>query len=260
MLTSTEHTELENKLIEIFGYINTWLHHAEAKNAAIIAAVGAAIFSFSNYKNDLNIYVFFILNLILILSLLISLFSFYPNFSNTKVEKINNIILKIPELFDKKNKNTSNSNIKIFYLDIANNYKFNQNEKYIIDLYKSYKNITISRNNITELEKDYAKEIIINSQITVNKYNYFKCSLLFFLLFLVNFFFSLMIAEFYNKSTEIIVQNNLIIRNSPSITSEQIGKLNKHDKVIKLSEKENWIKIKTNEQVGWVYKIYLDKK
>lgn len=254
--------DIDNKLTEIFGNINTWLQHAEAKNAAIFAATGAFTFSFSSYKNDLNSYIFFILYFLLISSLLCSLISFYPNLSNSRVKPISNLFLFIPKLFEKKSNNSAQSkksNIKIFYLDITNNYDFNNSKKYIVDLYKAYTNQSILEKDVTELENDYAKEIIINSQITVDKYNYFKCSLILLGIFIILSFGSLSIAEIINKNNEVIIQNNLIIRNSPDINSEQIGKLNKKDKAIKLYEKENWVKIKYNETIGWVYKTYLDQ-
>lgn len=251
---------IEDKLTEIFGNINMWLQHAEAKNAAIFAATGAFIFSFLNYKNDLNILIFFLLNFLLISSLICSLISFYPNLSNSKVEPISKIFLFIPKLFDKKNKFIhKKSNIKIFYLDIANNYNFDNSKTYVIDFYKAYVNKSILEKDVTELENDYAKEIIINSHIAVAKYNYFKCSLILLGLFICFSFLSLSIAEIFNKKNETIIQNNLIMRNLPDINSEKIGKLNKKDKIIKLYEKENWVKVKFNNKTGWIYKIYLDE-
>lgn len=159
---------MEEKLKEIFDYVNKWLNFAEAKNGAIIVLNGACIIGLlsmifgTEYSIQywLKIYLF-VSVILLILSTGVSLFSFFPMTS-----KFN----------DENNKNLNQSPILLFYGDIA---KFNDSRQFVTAIYKEYlNNSSKTINDITKLEEDYAKEIIYNSRITVRKYMYFKISLI----------------------------------------------------------------------------------
>lgn len=141
-----------------------WLSFAEAKNAALIALnlamcgvivkwIGKPIDSFCVKRlliADLALF---------IISLLIALFSFFPNLSKT------------PKINSDSKKKDSNFNL-IFYGDIQS---FSSAEEYIRYFCLQCKyplSETLKRPFI-----DFANEIIINSQITVRKYKLFKCAL-----------------------------------------------------------------------------------
>ena len=153
-----------------------WLSFAEAKNAALVAlnlAMSGVIVKWIGNPGIDSQCVRKLLTLdlgVFIISLLIALFSFSPDFSKTP--KIN---------FDSKKKD-SNFNL-VFYGDIQS---FSSAEEYIRCFCSQYKyslHETMKRPFI-----DFANEIIINSQIMVKKYKFFKCALRFdifaFILFL----------------------------------------------------------------------------
>lgn len=160
---------MEDKLKEIFSYVNNWLNFAEAKNGAIIGLNGACIIGLFSIllKTDYDIQfwakIYILITIILlILSTGFSLFSFFPMTSKLKNDQDNN--------------NQNQSPILLFYGDIA---KFKDSRKFVMELYNSYlENSTKTIEDITKLEDDYAKEIIYNSMITVRKYKYFKISLI----------------------------------------------------------------------------------
>jgi uncharacterized membrane protein len=158
---------MEEKLKEIFGYVNSWLSHAEAKNGAIVVLNGACIMGIAtlllgkdnNINNLLRIYLIVTL-VILLLSTGISLISFFPMTSK----------------FEDKGDNDNQNSIFLFYGDIA---KCKNSRQYVLSIYKNYFNDSTKRqDDITRLEDDYAKEIIYNSVVTVRKYNCFKISLI----------------------------------------------------------------------------------
>ncbi len=178
--------KVEGKLKEIFGYINDWLKFAEAKNAAMLTLGVGTLFGLSNYADKISKWTHTVLIIILLLSVMSALLSFYPNLSNSKIDRITILFTSIAKLGDKQS--ISGSNIKLFYSDIANKYEVDGSKEleYIKEIYSDYYNE--NKLSITnKLEIDYAKEIIINSKITVNKYVFFKASLKLFILFLVLF-------------------------------------------------------------------------
>lgn len=253
--------KMEEKLREIFGYINMWLHYAEAKNGAILAMSGAIILGLSNYEKSLHIWIYLGLNFILVLSFISALLSFFPNLSNSKIHNVSKFFLKVSEVFDKKDSRNFPP-IKLFYKDIAEKYKSNDDDslpkEYVVDLYKDYFNKVKDKSEISKLEEDYSKEIIINSKITLNKYILFKSSLVFLIIFLFLFFISIAGSKLFFKNEREVIQNKLILRNLPDIHSEKLGVLDKNEKVEIIKEKNNWAKIKVSNKEGWVYKVYLD--
>lgn len=142
-----------------------WLSFAEAKNAALIALnlamCGVIVKWIGNLGSDsLCVRRVLIVDLALfIISLLIALFSFFPNLSKT------------PKINSDSKKKDSNFNL-VFYGDIQS---FSSAEEYIRYFCLQCKYPlpeTLKRPFI-----DFANEIIINSQITVRKYKLFKRAL-----------------------------------------------------------------------------------
>lgn len=159
--------ELENELKEVFSLVNSWLTFAEAKNGAILSVFFGLLYAIKEQIKNNNTLIF-----LLFLGIFLSLISFYPNIHNFC------IMNKFLDFFAKRNK--PNEIVKLFYADIAKKYIENGNiktEEYLIDFSRDYiKNF--QSNNFSILAKDYAKEIIINSKIALNKYQLFKLSLI----------------------------------------------------------------------------------
>ena len=142
-----------------------WLSFAEAKNAALIALNLAMCGVIVKWIGKPEIDPFCVKRLLIadlalfIISLLIALFSFFPNLSKT------------PKINSDSKKKDSNFNL-VFYGDIQS---FSSAEEYIRYFCLQCKyplSKTLKRPFI-----DFANEIIINSQITVRKYKLFKCAL-----------------------------------------------------------------------------------
>ncbi len=203
--------KVEEKLKEIFGYINDWLKFAEAKNAAILTLGMGTLFGLSSYAEKTNKWIYIVLIIILLLSVMSSLLSFYPNLSNSKIKIITGLFTWIAKFWEKENHSTKE--IKIFYSDISEKYSVDGTKElnYLENIYKDYYDSDKS-DEFNQLEIDYAKEIIINSKITVNKYVFFKASLKLFILFLVLFSLSIgyqKINEKEDNSNKIIIIEKL---------------------------------------------------
>ena len=142
-----------------------WLSFAEAKNAALVALSlamsGVIVKWIGNPGTDsLRTRNFLTLDLwLFIISLLIALFSFYPNLSKT------------PQINSDSKKKDSNFNLA-FYGDIQS---FSSAEEYISCFCSQYKYplFKVMKRPFINL----ANEIIINSQITAKKYKLFKYAL-----------------------------------------------------------------------------------
>lgn len=164
MLESTE-AIMEEKLKEIFSYINHWLNFAEAKNGSIIAVNSAFIIGIAsilansdiNIHNWLRLYMYTAL-VLLLLAIGLALWSFLP----------------LVDRFTNCGNNDHDNSILIFFQDIS---KCKNAEEYVIRIYKDYYNSVKCENDISKLELDYAKEIIYNSKVTVRKYKCFKYAL-----------------------------------------------------------------------------------
>lgn len=143
---------------QIFENINTWLHFAEAKNAAIIALNIAMIAAlFSSNLSAVSMVLFSGISIGLLLSTLISLVSFRPN--NKTIAKIVSKDID-PNL--------------LHYAYIASL----ETDEYLKELYKNYwKKPCQDCSNFPQIEKDYSNEIIQNSRITMRKQRYFKGAL-----------------------------------------------------------------------------------
>ena len=136
-MNEDKHKIIQELLKEIFNNINTWLAHAEAKNAAIIAFNITCLSFIWNMKDIDKIRTFFYIICIgMLLSTIIALISFFPQ-------------------LDKKNKSKNpypeNDNL-IFYKDIA---KYCQ-EEYIKAIFKQYVQIDIPDTEIQKIERDFS--------------------------------------------------------------------------------------------------------
>ena len=148
---------------QILDNTNVWLHFAEAKNAAIITFNVAVLSAFFDCKFASKNYIFATIVIVLMLvSIVISLVSFIPCMVNNK----NSICDKT-----KKTLNDVNDNL-LFYKDIRNY----DPVTYVEKVYNTYfKNISCKV--IPKIHLDYAKEIIVNSRITMKKLNLFSIAL-----------------------------------------------------------------------------------
>jgi hypothetical protein len=151
---------MEETLKTIFANINDWLRFAEAKNGAIIAVNGAAIFGILKSlteDKDLKVLVCFIL-LLLIISICVIIYSFIPQLVGLK-----NYSKLSQEEFD-KNKKELNS---LFFGSLVN-----LTSVQFLDLisYKSAK----EQEEIKGIHVDYANQIIINSEIAMTKFLLFR--------------------------------------------------------------------------------------
>lgn len=142
-------------LKEVLSSVNTWLHFAEAKNAALIA-FNVAIISLIISSNQLHdsVILFTGICVCLLISTVLSLLSFKPVFNAVSCKK------------------THEENL-LFYAYIASL----EPKEYIRLVRLTY----FPNNELTDEEDplciDYAKEIIVNSQISVRKLKMFNISL-----------------------------------------------------------------------------------
>ena len=139
---------------------NYWLSFAEAKNAALVVLNFSVIAFLSDMTNNKTITAVFMI--VFVASLIICLLSFFPNVSNKPSSK-------------KASNKMTDVNL-LFYGDIAN---FDKPEDLLEAIKNKYfgeddENLKDTNPNI---HIDLASEIIINSQITVNKLRIFKIAL-----------------------------------------------------------------------------------
>lgn len=161
--------EIEIKLREIFDEVSKWLTFAEAKNAAMIALNGAMLAGLLNIllNKDFNSYfgiwvkvILFVSIICTIIALGIVLISFLPQL----------------DVFKGRANQSEGNGILIFYGDIA---KYKDEKQYIKDIYKYYFDADIDEGQISRIEIDYSREIIMNSSIALKKCRWFKLALLF---------------------------------------------------------------------------------
>lgn len=164
---NTYNKDIELKLKEILDDVNKWLAFAETKNGAMVALNGALLAGLVNIvlNKDFNSYFGILIKVPLFISIMcamvaltFSLVSFLPQLS----------------VFNESEPRIQSNSILIFYGDIA---KYTSPSHYVKDVYKHYYG-TI-QNEVSKMEIDYAKEIIMNSCIAIKKYRWFKLSLKF---------------------------------------------------------------------------------
>lgn len=164
--------QIVDELKNIFENVNGWLKFAEAKNGALVAINGVFIFKCTDFLINLNDKKvvgnkFFLLATMtfFLIALILVLVSFLPNVSKISDKEENED--KCTKCKDRKCDNILN-----FYGDIS---KYNNPKLYLNDLYLYYYDST--KEELNKKELDYAKEIIINSQITLRKFKMFKYSI-----------------------------------------------------------------------------------
>ena len=139
-----EHTILLEK---VQADITGCLRFAETKNGALLAFDIALLFGIPKIP-DVSVKVKYIVTAMIIYSLIITLWSFWP--------------------INKKIKKAEKRKVNCDLLHFA----------YMVELYKSYwKNEVVDFDKISQEEKDLAQEIVMNSRIAVRKQNLFKISL-----------------------------------------------------------------------------------
>ncbi|MGL4864329.1 hypothetical protein [Cetobacterium sp.] len=253
--------EMLDELKETFHLIVNWLQFAEAKNGVTLALIGGIIYTFNSFESELNSYIFLFLYILLALSFLSSILSFYPNITTTFfLNIITNFFFFLAE-FPKKNDGPIDENlkeIKSFYGDIAKNYKTEDYELYLKNIAKDYYNE--ERTIFQTLEKEYAKEIIILSKIAVSKYTFFKFTIKSIVTFTFILFISLGWNKLFKDEYYVVIGKNTIVRDIPDINGLELFKLKKSISVKKIDIEKNWIKIEINKKIGWVHKSLLEKK
>lgn len=154
--------KIDVKLKEIFENINNWLKFAEAKNATLVGGNGVIIFGIIKCLKDLENYTYFVYYLYFViaflsLSCIIALISFMAN-------------IKLPQYLFGKVDNKNNN--LLFYGSIQN---YNE-EEYLKKLTESLgiSDSSIHKNKFCLM---YAQQIIINSKITMRKFELFNIGL-----------------------------------------------------------------------------------
>jgi hypothetical protein len=154
-------SRMKELLQSIFCNVNDWLKYAEAKNAAFLAFLGAAIFCILQVipeKSDMSLLILLYFGQLLIFfsaAVVVVLLSFTP-------------IIRIPKLIGRQKEHT-NENL-LFYGDIVNY----DSRGYLEAVSKSY---CIDYDKNSKLLFDYAEQIIVNSQIAIRKYVAFNISI-----------------------------------------------------------------------------------
>ena len=154
---------MDAKLKDIFDNVNSWLKFAESKNAALIAFNSAAGFGLASLlassKLTLSpVHVYACLCILLLgLGAVAGLISFLPR-------------LRIPWSFSKTRINAWDN--LLFFGHIA---RYTP-ERYLDSLSKL---VETEARNFTDMQRIYAEQIVINSQITMYKYRCFTVGLWF---------------------------------------------------------------------------------
>lgn len=149
---------IENYFENQFEYVYKWLSFAEAKNAALVA-FNVAVLKVVNDIKDISMGLKIFILVLLIVSLIIALKSFFPDLSN-KVE-------------DNKSVFDENKNL-IFFQDIAQIPNEHILLKLVKEKYFPEKDDSYIENKYL---LDLSSEILINSRITLNKYKSFRTAL-----------------------------------------------------------------------------------
>lgn len=153
---------MKTNLIEIQEDVREWLKFAEAKNFGLLSFCGAFLFLLIQRQKEISKmsfsinFLFGIICLLLIISSVIMLLSFYPRIFNKKYIKKNGLPVQ-------------GTNFR-FYMNIA---KFSP-EKYLDALKKAYnENSDVGKN-----ELDLSTQIVQLSEVCLIKYNLFRRALL----------------------------------------------------------------------------------
>lgn len=139
--------------------INYWLSYAEAKNGALLVINIAILAVMANFFETIP-EICAVVMIILIISSVYCLYSFFPDLSNSYKEK-------------EVTCNSSTLNL-LFWGDIN---KIKSSEDYLKLLKERYYTNLRDDDVYNLIAKDFAEEIMINSHITVKKYFLFRRAL-----------------------------------------------------------------------------------
>lgn len=148
---------MEGRLQLVLGFVNDWLRFAEAKNAALLAANSAIVFgllrslvSLQSLPAWVSIYLYVAIGAIGV-SAALSMLSFVPR-------------IRLPWIAATRRPSAEDN--LLFYGDItgygARSY-----------LEALYQRSAIEPPEVSDLEEDYAEQIIVNSRIALMKYRFF---------------------------------------------------------------------------------------
>jgi len=147
---------MKSEIKEIFQNVNEWLKFAEAKHAGIIALNSGLIFGILSIYKDYKIYVdwyFILATLIFIgISIILSLISFFPVTKN-EVDKL-----------------TKLENPNVFFFGSLSKLRENDLKKELLNINPNY--------TFDKFDNDLLNQIIVNANITSNKYRLFKYAVL----------------------------------------------------------------------------------
>ncbi|RHS91035.1 Pycsar system effector family protein [Clostridium sp. AM42-4] len=148
--------EMNGRLEQIFANVNTWLHFAEAKNAANIALVVAAITGLLGLEEK-NIPIYLIC-IMFSCSGVFSMLSFCPDLGSA----------------DKNKKLTRKTNGNLLLFKDIKGFSAKEYAEEIARVYFPNKNQTID-----QYQMDLAGEIVYNAGIVSRKYAFFKMAFFF---------------------------------------------------------------------------------
>lgn len=138
---------------------NTWLSFAEAKNAGLIAANLAILSAIIEFFDEAPV-ICVISAVLVIISSLHCLLSFFPNLGKLRRRTNTNTVIGKRNL--------------AFFGDIS---RFECQEQYVNKVIKDYFP-QLRPEDVGNQVCDLAAEVLINSQITVQKYTWFKAALI----------------------------------------------------------------------------------
>ena len=170
----------EERLKFIFNNVNEWLKFAEAKNGAILAFNGAAIFAILSYIKKIPVIInpllIYLLLATFLISILVNLITFIP---------ILNALFKSRIIKSNSLKKTKLN--LVFYRDIAKL----SNKDFLNKFYKTY--YPAIKNENSSFEQDLSNQIVNNSIITYTKMLLFKISAVIEFLGIFTFIISMLI-------------------------------------------------------------------
>lgn len=184
------------ELKDILSTVKSELSFAEAKHGAFLAFAVVVLFEIvgaygSEYAPIYKV-VYFIFGILWLIPMYKCLSSFSPNTNTFKDEEDGNY-----------NKD-KDKDVLIFYGKIS---QYKSSKLYLNDLYKEYFDYDID--DIPKINLDYAKQILINSQITQKKYDLFKSALT----WTKNIFIGFIICMIVVFSAKFISENSGTIKN-----------------------------------------------
>ena len=154
-MNDEKHKMIQELLKEIFNNVNSWITHAEAKNAAIIAFNVAFLTFLWDMKciNEVKI-LFYLICIGMLASTIMAFISFFP---------------KMGKEIKDQGGHSIHDNL-IFYVDIA---RYDKTE-YIKAIFKQYTQVDILDTEIQKIEEDFSAEITYNAAVAVRKHKWFN--------------------------------------------------------------------------------------